>query len=172
MGDSLHTFFHDTLQAERYSSGDFGICPRVYCDDTRLLPAGVSDLPGLHAVKLFCPNCADLYYPINARYHGVDGCAWGTTFPHLFFKTFPSLFFPVYKPPAAASSAVAPSPDEFGDWARTEEGSLVKVHVPRVYGFRLHASSAAAPKKTQLRLSASCFSYFGGQGGGGHLTQR
>ncbi|KAK5006169.1 casein kinase 2 regulatory subunit, partial [Elasticomyces elasticus] len=45
--------------AEKYDSGHFGHCPRVYCNGAKVLPVGCSDIPGMETVKLFCPSCLD-----------------------------------------------------------------------------------------------------------------
>jgi Casein kinase II regulatory subunit len=37
------------------------------------VPSGRSDLPGLDTVKLYCPNCHDIYAPPSSRFQGVDG---------------------------------------------------------------------------------------------------
>ncbi|QSL65522.1 hypothetical protein MERGE_002835 [Pneumocystis wakefieldiae] len=79
--------------AEKFEMGHFGHCPRVYCNSTSVVPCGRSDLPGLETVKLFCPNCLDIYVPPNSRFQNIDGAFFGTTFPHLFFQTYPE-----YKP--------------------------------------------------------------------------
>lgn len=60
-------------QAEKYEAGVFGSCPRVYCVGCNVVPCGRSDLPGLETVKLFCPNCNDIYVPASSRFQGVDG---------------------------------------------------------------------------------------------------
>jgi len=91
----------------KYESGHFGFCPRVYCNQTRVLPSGRSDLPGVDGVKLFCPNCLDTYTPPSSRFNGVDGAFFGTTFPHLLFQQHPELV-PVLnnppQPPVSSSS--------------------------------------------------------------------
>ena len=68
-------------QAEKYEAGVFGSCPRVYCMGCNVVPCGRSDLPGLETVKLFCPNCNDIYVPASSRFQGVDG-----VFPSAFAK--------------------------------------------------------------------------------------
>lgn len=75
----------------KYEAGTFGACPRVLCDDTKLLPIGISDLPGVDGVKLFCPHCEDVYSPKSARHASVDGAYFGTTFAHMFLQTYPEL---------------------------------------------------------------------------------
>jgi casein kinase II subunit beta len=61
------------IQVDKYESGIFGSCPRVYCVGCNVVPCGRSDLPGIDTVKLFCPNCNDIYVPPSSRFQGVDG---------------------------------------------------------------------------------------------------
>jgi hypothetical protein len=80
---------------------------------------------GADTVKIFCPKCQCVYHPPPVRsrssHHGgagatgVDGAAFGTTFPHLFLMTFSNL---VPDPLPQNSS-----------------------YVPRVFGFRVHCST-------------------------------
>ena len=60
-------------QVDKYEQGIFGACPRVYCNGTHVVPCGRTDLPGLDTVKLYCPNCNDIYTPPSSRFQGVDG---------------------------------------------------------------------------------------------------
>lgn len=60
-------------QVDKYEAGVFGSCPRVYCNGCNVVPCGRSDLPGMDTVKLFCPNCNDIYTPPSSRFQGVDG---------------------------------------------------------------------------------------------------
>lgn len=61
------------FQAEKYEGGIFGTCPRVYCVGCNVVPCGRLDIPGTDTVKLFCPNCNDVYVPPSSRFQGVDG---------------------------------------------------------------------------------------------------
>jgi hypothetical protein len=61
------------LQVDKYENNIFGSCPRVYCVGCNVVPCGRSDMPGLDTVKLFCPNCNDVYVPPSSRFQGVDG---------------------------------------------------------------------------------------------------
>jgi hypothetical protein len=51
----------------------FGSCPRVYCVGCNVVPCGRVDIPGNDIVKLYCPNCNDIYIPPSSRFQGVDG---------------------------------------------------------------------------------------------------
>ena len=52
---------------------------------------GTSDLPRVGTVKLYCCQCEDIYNPKSSVHGSVDGAFFGTTFPHLFLMTYPSL---------------------------------------------------------------------------------
>ena len=92
----------------------------VQCSGQPVLPVGLKDEMGADTVKIFCPKCQQVYHtpPLRSRANistGVDGAAFGTTFPHLFLMTFSNL---VPDPLPAETS-----------------------YVPRVFGFRVHQSA-------------------------------
>ena len=74
---------------EKYQAGDFGACPRVFCESSNCLPIGLTDLPGDSTVKTYCPTCNDCFVPRATRHHHIDGCFFGTTFPHMLFAVHP-----------------------------------------------------------------------------------
>ena len=94
---------------EKYEQGHFGVCPRVYCQGARVLPVGISDIPGTETVKLFCPSCLDVYTPPNSRFQTVDGAFFGTTFGCLFLMSFPELQV------GSSQQALSPSPTGITD---------------------------------------------------------
>ena len=53
---------------EKYQAGDFGHCPRVFCENHPMLPIGLSDVPGKAMVKLYCSKCMDVYTPKSSRH--------------------------------------------------------------------------------------------------------
>ncbi|GAA5803228.1 hypothetical protein HPULCUR_008705 [Helicostylum pulchrum] len=107
----------------KYEAGHFGKCPRFYCNDSHLLPCGQHDLPKNGSVRLFCPNCMDLYIPPNPKHQDIDGSHFGTTFPHLFLQTFPDI-----------AKKVNPI-----------------TYTARLFGFRIHSSSLSGPRMQWLR---------------------
>lgn len=61
------------LMAERYSSSQFGTCPRYYCEKSPVLPMGRYDEAGRESVHLYCPCCLDIYNPPSSIHQCVDG---------------------------------------------------------------------------------------------------
>jgi len=108
---------------EKYNAVEFGRCPRVYCQGQPVLPVGQSDLARTNTVKLFCPKCQDIFFPKFSRHANIDGAYFGTTFPHILFQTYPDL---------------VPTKPSFS-------------YVPRIFGFKIHKSSANIPKPARER---------------------
>lgn len=74
----------------KYQRGDFGFCPRIYCDGQLMLPVGLTDRFGESHVKVYCPRCRDVYQPYD-RCALLDGAMFGCSFPHMFFMQMPEL---------------------------------------------------------------------------------
>jgi len=159
------------LQAmvEKYEAGHFGICPRVFCNSTHVAPCGRYDLPGLDTVKLYCPNCNDIYTPPSSRYQGVDGAFFGTTFAPLLFQTYRELSPASYYPPRShgQSSTLPDSPRSSNDDQNgSNEDELFEnvmphggkkrphcqVYVPSLFGFRVSEKARSGTRMQWMRL--------------------
>jgi len=115
---------------EKYQAGDFGHCPRVYCENQPMLPVGLSDVPGEAMVKLYCSKCVDVYTPKSTRHHHLDGSYFGTGFPHMMFMVHPE-----YRPKKATNQ-----------------------FVPRLYGFRIHPLANQIQKQEAATFKATIIS--------------
>mmetsp|Transcript_10764 Transcript_10764/g.25680 ORF Transcript_10764/g.25680 Transcript_10764/m.25680 type:complete len:259 (-) Transcript_10764:90-866(-) len=110
------------MMAQKYEEGDFGTCPRVYCENQRVLPAGLSDELRVQPVVLFCPKCCDTYYPPKDTYRDLDGAYFGRTFAHLLLLSKPAL---------------VPEP-------------TTRVYEPRIFGFRVHPTANFPTNRARL----------------------
>ncbi|PVU92537.1 hypothetical protein BB561_003757 [Smittium simulii] len=120
--------------ALKYENADFGYCPRYYCQMTRVLPCGVSDVPEIDTVRLYCPNCNDMYSCSSSRFNNIDGAFFGTTFAHLFFETFPD-FLPKNSRTSAIST-LGPNP----------------IYIPKIFGFKVSEFSKTSSRMKWLRM--------------------
>jgi casein kinase II subunit beta len=163
---------------EKYELQHFGHCPRVTCNGSKVLPVGLSDVPGQDTVKLFCPGCMDIYTPPNSRFQTVDGAFFGTTFGCLFFMTFPDLEIGIPRPETPAVALGAPTSDasrapSVSSHIRTGSKTLAaeqpesingtttanfapglglgNIYEPRIYGFRVSERSRTGPRMKWLR---------------------
>lgn len=118
------------LMYKKYIDGSFGTCPRTGCDGIYVLPAGATDIMNSIPVRFYCPGCNELYLPLSKRYEAIDGAYFGTTFPHLFFLTYPDLL--------------------------VNANRSVQKYVPKIFGFRIHSNayeiaSEANQKEKELK---------------------
>lgn len=124
-------------------------------------------MPGIDTVKLFCPNCCDVYSPPSSKYSQVDGAFFGTSFAGLFFQTYPELLSAPFAPAAntVPSSAATPSEGASPSPSRPIGGEVIvnrnvhggqrpalgKVYVPRIYGFKVSERARSGPRMKWLR---------------------
>ena len=71
---------------EKYEKGVFGHCPRYSCKGTKVIPMGQTLTMLRHSVKMFCPNCSDIYRP--PADFTLDGAHFGPAFPHMFLSEY------------------------------------------------------------------------------------
>ncbi|KAG0171755.1 casein kinase 2 regulatory subunit [Apophysomyces sp. BC1034] len=109
----------------KYLKGDFGCCPRVHCDQGKVLPIGQHDIPKQGTVRLYCPNCKDIY-TAPLKYNSTDGAHFGTTFPHLLLQAHPE--------------AIPPSPSS--------------TYVAKIFGFRVSDLAPTGPRMQWLRMQS------------------
>ena len=95
------------LMREKFVRAEYGRCPRALCEEQPCLPCGLSDELGEH-YRIYCPLCQQTFKP-RVKFPDLDGAAFGTSVPLMFFLTFPSL----------------------------QPGVLPKFFVPRVFGFKV-----------------------------------
>ncbi|KAF3910560.1 hypothetical protein ABW21_db0201830 [Orbilia brochopaga] len=164
---------------EKYIAAHFGHCPRVFCNNARVLPCGSTDTPNMDTVKLFCPCCLDIYTPPNSRFQQVDGAFFGTSFASLFLMTFtdidysaPSHKTPAQIPPtarkasssstaaaassnsAAASSGLPQQPSTLNGFATQNIAPGLgagKLYDMKIYGFKVSERSKSGPRMKWLR---------------------
>ena len=84
------------------------------CQSHPLLPTGMSDVPHVQSVKLFCGKCEDLYNPKSSRHANIDGAYFGTSFQNILFQVYPNMI---------------------------PEKSIQRYH-PKIFGFKVHAAAA------------------------------
>lgn len=105
----------------------------MQCAGQPVLPVSLKDEMRAGSVKIYCPKCGQVYHtpPVRNRpgaaSSGVDGAAFGTTFPHLFLMTFANLV-----------------PDPL---------PVENAYVPRVFGFRVHQVAARYPPSSTNRAN-------------------
>lgn len=76
---------------DRVISLEYGSCQKHGCDDYPLIPGSISNEFGDSPTMLYCHNCGNLYES-RSSLRRLDGCAWGTGFPHFLILSYPYHF--------------------------------------------------------------------------------
>lgn len=101
----------------KYTAGHFQRCPRVLCNGCSCLPYGCSEVEGEGSLKMYCPNCGDVYDPENSEFNSIDGAYFGPSWVHIITQQYEDMV-----------------PD-----------SPPRPYVPRIFGFRLSRENFDAP---------------------------
>ena len=67
--------------ADKYWRGVYGTCPRLRCEESRLLPIGLTLRLDKELVKGFCPCCRQVYSVPDQK---LDGAYFGPNMCHIF----------------------------------------------------------------------------------------
>lgn len=73
---------------EKRETKIFPKCPRYLCKGCYCLPYGESEVLGESTMKLYCPNCNDVYEAPSSIFNIVDGAYFGPTYVHLLRQRF------------------------------------------------------------------------------------
>lgn len=109
--------------ADKMKRKDFGKCPRALCQDQAVLPVGLTDLPCVKGVKLYCPRCEDCYTPMSKKHSTIDGAFFTTSLPHLVLQMYPMLI--------------------------PQKGT--ERYIPRIFGFKVHSIAENHRRQDQVR---------------------
>lgn len=94
----------------KYKKKEFQQCPRAFCKGFRCLPYGLSEKVEQHSVRMFCPNCFDVYNAANTKFRCIDGAFFGSNYIHMFLEKYKNL--------------VSNEPK--------------RVYVPKIFGFKIY----------------------------------
>ena len=99
---------------EKFKEGVFQSCPRVLCKGCTCIPYGITEKPGEHKVKMFCPCCSDVYLcEEGCDYENIDGSYFGPSWVLMFLQKY-------------ADQIAKRLPEK-----------QPRVYVPKIFGFRL-----------------------------------
>lgn len=76
------------LMYKKYKEFFFEMCPRTLCHNTLCIPYGNSNDFGNSTVKMFCPNCNDIYHVKNEQCYFIDGACFGNSWVHIFLQKY------------------------------------------------------------------------------------
>ena len=80
-----------SLMKEKYDKGEFPKCPRVLCNGIYCLPYGISETINEYSVKLYCPNCNDIFNKTDKNIPAIDGAFFGPSWVHSFVLKYPTI---------------------------------------------------------------------------------
>ena len=116
------------IMLERLESKYYGVCPRYLCRGQAVLPIGLSAKPEMQRVKVYCPQCQDIFPPDLAKQSDLDGANFGgVTYPNFLLKNYP---------------------DKYPKLGKVD-------YVPKIYGFKIFGQ-AGSKYAYQYDLDGNC----------------
>ena len=100
----------------------FAHCPRLYCQRTTCFPCGVSDSLQELSIKMYCPNCHEIYNVSDDLISNIDGAYFGLKWLECVCQSHPELRL----------------------------SSQTPEYVPRIYGFRIYQPPEAPIDDKQI----------------------
>jgi len=76
------------LMWEKYSRREFQECPRHFCDRQICLPYGPHEELDRSVLRMFCPNCREVYVPEDPACNTIDGAFFGPSWVDLFIEAY------------------------------------------------------------------------------------
>jgi casein kinase II subunit beta len=73
---------------EKYSRQEFPRCPRTFCEGHVCLPFGPSEEPDESVLRIFCPNCREVYSADDPVCEQIDGAYFGPSWVNLFIQEY------------------------------------------------------------------------------------
>jgi casein kinase II subunit beta len=78
----------------KWANCHFPECPRTFCEGRRCLPFGPSEEVGESVVRMFCPNCREVYTSDDPISDTIDGAYFGPAWVHLFVQEYEQKVIP------------------------------------------------------------------------------
>jgi casein kinase II subunit beta len=73
---------------DKFTRKEFPRCPRICCGGQVCLPYGPNDEIGVSMLRMFCPQCREVYVADDEISHSIDGAYFGPSWIHLFVQRY------------------------------------------------------------------------------------
>ncbi|KAH0791211.1 Casein kinase II subunit beta [Histomonas meleagridis] len=118
----LHTPEGQEKMISKQKNKIFMHCPRLSCERTICFPCGVSDIPQELTIKMYCPNCHEIYNVSDELISKIDGAYFGLNWLESVCQSHPELRL----------------------------SNQTQEYVPRIYGFRIYQPPEAPLEEKQI----------------------
>jgi casein kinase II subunit beta len=73
---------------DKFTRKEFPRCPRICCGGQVCLPYGPNDEIEVSMLRMFCPECREVYVADDEISHSIDGAYFGPSWIHLFVQRY------------------------------------------------------------------------------------